>query len=374
MHNRKIIAAGHICLDITPVIKCGEIKNPSEIMIPGSLIHTGDVDIHTGGSVANTGLAIKKLGGDVTLMGKVGNDEFGHMILNILNEHGAGEGMIIDDDGSTSYSVVLAIPGVDRIFLHNPGTNDTFDAEDLNLEEVKKGMLFHLGYPPLMAGLYQNNGEGLQELFVKVKKLGLMTSLDMAAISENSEAGQADWHVILTKSLPYVDFFFPSFEEICYMLDKEKYHALLERAAGQDMMTILDVNRDIKPIAAKLLSMGVKLAVIKCGAAGFYYQTATYSSFVPLEEKSGIDFSSFASKAGFERSYLPNAVISGTGAGDTMIAAFLTSMMEGYSFEKCIQLAAATGASCVEAVDALTGLKTFEELNQRIDNGWKKRD
>ena len=47
--------------------------------MPGKLIHMEGADVHTGGSVANTGLALKILGNDVMLMGKAGADAFGGM-------------------------------------------------------------------------------------------------------------------------------------------------------------------------------------------------------------------------------------------------------------------------------------------------------
>lgn len=59
-------------------------------------------------------------------------------------------------------------------------------------------------------------------------------------------------------------------------------------------------------------------------------------------------------------------MLSGTGAGDTSIAAFLTAVLAGYSPEMSMHLAAAAGASCVAAYDALSGLKPFAELEQRI--------
>ena len=66
--------------------------------------------------------------------------------------------------------------------------------------------------------------------------------------------------------------------------------------------------------------------------------------------------------------------MSATGAGDTSIAAFLTSMLFGKTPERCLQLAAATGACCVAAYDALSGLKPLEELERKIDSGWEKVD
>ena len=372
--KNKIIAAGHICIDITPMFKGEKCNNVTDLLVPGKLINVGAADIHTGGSVANTGLAMKLMGADVSLMGKVGDDEFGRMILNILEKYQAADGMIVDAASSTSYSAVLAIPGIDRIFLHNPGANDTFTGEDLNFDLIKEAVLFHFGYPPIMAKMYANGGKELADIFKRVKEAGCLTSLDLAAVDEKSEAGKADWESIFKETLPYVDFFLPSVEEICYMLDKEKYDELQMRADGRDVTEVLSIEKDVVPLADRILDMGCKLVIIKCGAAGFYYKTKDTEVFEALSAHSGLEFVGFGGQAGFEKSYVPDAVISGTGAGDTTIAAFLTAMVKGYPFEKCLQLAAATGASCVVAVDALSGLKTLAELEAKIDAGWAKQD
>ena len=63
--KKKVIAAGHICLDITPVFLDGAADKADQILSPGKLIQMGNADVHTGGSVANTGLAMKLLGNDV---------------------------------------------------------------------------------------------------------------------------------------------------------------------------------------------------------------------------------------------------------------------------------------------------------------------
>lgn len=71
---KKVISAGHICLDITPVFPAGkQYDRLSSLLIPGKLIQMEAADVHTGGSVANTGLALKLLGCDVKLMGKLTN-------------------------------------------------------------------------------------------------------------------------------------------------------------------------------------------------------------------------------------------------------------------------------------------------------------
>lgn len=374
--KKKVIVAGHICLDITPVFEKKKFTNLGELFKPGKLINVKEAHVHTGGAVANSGLAMKFLGADVTLAGKVGDDAFGDMVRNLLQEHGngAGDGLIVGKGEFTSYSVILAVPGVDRIFLHNPGANNTFRAEDISEDALKDAALFHLGYPPLMRSMYMDDGDELVKLMKKVKEAGTATSLDMAFVDPDSEGASIDWKRILENVLPYVDFFVPSVEELCFMLDRERFASWQERAAGQDITEILDIEKDIRPLADQCMAMGAKVLVIKCGVPGLYYRTAGEEVMRGIGEKAGLDHKAWANQEGFEISYVPERVLSGTGCGDTSVAAFLTAMLEDYSLEDCMHMAAGTGASCVAAYDALSGLKNFEELKEKIDQGWEKYD
>lgn len=367
--NKKIIAAGHICLDITPVFPSQlRAENIAQVLEPGKLIHMKEADVHTGGSVANTGLALKILGADVQLMGKVGGDAFGSMVESILAGYGAG-GLIVDEGSSTSYSVVLAVPGIDRIFLHNPGANDTFSNADIPEEALADAALFHFGYPPLMKKIYQNGGAELTAIFRRMKEKGIATSLDLAAVDPNSEEGREDWQQILSGVLPWTDFFVPSFEELCFMLDRHAYDRLA--ALGGDMSTHLSMERDVKPLADKCLAMGCKAVLIKCGLSGMYYRTADASAMAQVGDRLELDASLWASAEGVQPCFRADQVLSGTGAGDTSIAAFLMAAAQGKAPAQCAALAAAEGACAVTAYDALGGLKQLSELEARIASGWE---
>ena len=375
MTDKKVIAAGHICLDITPLFPPGKTGRPEELLIPGKLLRMDGADVHTGGSVANTGLAMKRLGADVRLMGKIGDDAFGRMILDILAAHGCDgkRDMIIDAGAVTSYSVVVAVPGSDRIFLHAPGANDTFGREDLDRKALSEADLFHFGYPPLMRKMYENNGAELVSMFRTVKELGLATSLDMAAVDPASEAAAVDWRGLLERLIPYVDFFLPSAEELCFMLDRARWWEWMSRCPGGDVTETLEPERDIKPLADRLMEMGAAVVLIKCGAPGLYYKTAGKQRLAGIGVKAGIDPERWANREGFRKSYVPEKICSATGAGDTCIAAFLTAMLSGREAEDCIRLAAAEGASCVESYDALGGLRSLAELETKIAAGWAER-
>ena len=108
---KKVIVAGHICLDITPKFPARKETDIGALLLPGKLLHMENAEVHTGGAVANTGLAMKIMGADVSLMGKIGTDAFGDMVCSILRKYGAAEGMIRLDSETTSYTVVLAVPG-----------------------------------------------------------------------------------------------------------------------------------------------------------------------------------------------------------------------------------------------------------------------
>ncbi|MGI6058945.1 MAG: carbohydrate kinase family protein [Blautia sp.] len=373
--GKKVIVAGHACLDITPLFPHNQqAAKLGNILSPGKLIQMEGVDIHAGGAVSNTGMAMKMLGADVCLMAKTGSDEFGKIISNIYAAQGADSGIIVQEGQNTSYSVVLALPGIDRIFLHDPGCNHTFSFEDLPKEKLLGTDLFHFGYPPLMKKMYEDTGSELVRMMKYMKAQGTATSLDLAFVDGESDAGAADWKEILSRVLPYVDFFVPSIEELCFMLDRDRYEAWKTKAGDEDISFSLDVQRDIRPLADKCMELGAKVLLLKCGAPGLYYRTTEVKRLEGLETALGISAEDWSDREGFEASYQPERVLSGTGAGDTTIAAFLTAMLEGYPFEMCIHLAAAEGASCVEAYDALGGIRPLKELASRIEKGWKKQN
>ena len=361
---KKIISAGHICLDITPVFPAGHSYDRiGDLLVPGKLIHMDTASVHTGGSVANTGLALKLLGNDVTLLGKVGKDAFGRIVESILTGYGAG-GLITDEHSSTSYSVVLAVPGMDRIFLHNPGANDTFSASDIPEEALADAALFHFGYPTLMRRMYEGNGAELQKLFRMVKENGIATGLDLAAVDPQSDAGQADWLAILAAALPYVDFFVPSFEELCYMLDRSCYDTL--SAMGGDMTEQPGILETADGLARKCLNLGCGAVLVKCGLSGMVYRTGSRERMAQVGSRLELNADVWENQSGAQPCYRAENVRSATGAGDVSIAAYLTALMNGETPADCAKLAAAEGAASVSSYDALGGILSLDELKQRI--------
>ena len=372
MKAKKIVVAGHVSLDITPKfnMKTGA-SSIGDVIKPGKLVNVGKVAIAPGGCVTNTGLALKKFGADVRLIAKVGKDEFADILYEKYREQGAEPNFIVSEDDATSYTIVIAPKGCDRAFLHDSAANDSFKEEDIDYEVVKEADYFHFGYPTLMKEFYRSDKDELQNMYRKVKKLNLITSLDVTAVDPESETADIDWNKRLSEVLPYVDFFMPSIEELCFMLDREKYYEMQKRGSD-DVCLYLSLSEDVIPMAEKVLNLGCKGVLIKCGAAGLFLMTADSSRMKELSEKISVE--KWADKKIFQNSYVPDRILSGTGAGDTSIAAFIYGMCNEMSPEDTLKIAAGTGASCITEYDTLSGLLSIEALKNKIQNGWKEQN
>ena len=373
MEEPKIIVAGHVSLDMTPSFPAdrGSRKSLNDWIRPGKLVNVGKAEMAPGGCVTNTGLALHKFGADVTIVAKVGNDAFGRQIMERYRELGVEPKFIVSEEDNTSYTVVIAPPGCDRCFLHDSAANHSFKSSDLDYEEIGKAQYFHFGYPQIMRQFYRNGARELTEMFRRVKELGLVTSLDAVAIDPDGEAAATDWRQALANTLPYVDFFVPSIEELCFMLDRDRYEEWQRRSGDEDICMDLSLEKDVKPLAEEALSMGCRGILLKCGAAGMYLRTSEEEKMAGIPGLS--DPAAWSGLSIFEDSYVPDRILSGTGAGDTSIAAFLYGLSHGFGPEECLQMATGTGASCITEYDALTGLLPIEDLMKKIRGGWQKQ-
>ncbi|MGC8782667.1 MAG: PfkB family carbohydrate kinase, partial [Anaerolineae bacterium] len=63
-----------------------------------------------------------------------------------------------------------------------------------------------------------------------------------------------------------------------------------------------------------------------------------------------------------------------TGAGDATIAGFLAALLRGLGPAEAVTAAVAVGACNVEAADALSGLRPWDETMRRVAAGWPRRE
>ncbi len=368
------VVAGHICLDVIPDLAGTAGQSFDQLFRPGRLVEVGPVLFSSGGPVANTGLALQRLGISVQLMGKVGDDLYGRAVRELVSAVDAGlaGGMIVDPHSYTSYTIVVNPPQVDRVFLHYPGANGTFRAADVRYDVVAQSRAFHFGYPPIMRSLYANGGAELTEIFRQARATGATTSLDMSLPDPNTPSGRTDWRAILTATLPFVDIFLPSAEEILFMLHRETWDRLHDHAAGGDVLHQVTPAL-LSALGEELLLMGSKVVAIKLGRRGFYLRTAGQPTIEAMGRARPTDAALWSNREIWAPAFQA-AEVGATGSGDASIAGFLSALLRGGSPEETVTMATAVGACNVEAADALSGILTWEATHRRIAGGWPKHE
>ncbi|MBN2775839.1 MAG: carbohydrate kinase family protein [Prolixibacteraceae bacterium] len=361
------VIAGYTCVDLIPDFKRhAPGGNISTFLRPGKLTEIGGMDFVLGGVVPNTGLAMKKFGRRVYLNGLIGTDVIGQIADGRLKQYGVSEGMVKTEEADTAFSIVIAPPGVDRIFLESPGCNQIFGLESIDFETIKKSRLFHFGYPPLLRQFCLNNGQQLAQLFSEVQKTGVITSLDFSLPDPESESGKVNWPVILGKTLPHVDVFVPSLEELLQTMMPGKYAEIQSRLRNTEIIDRISPGL-IKELGHRVISLGVKIVLIKMGHRGAYLLTGDISS---LNKKAGVTLDK---KKWNNREILCNAykvdksqVKNATGAGDTAVAAFLTAVLDGEFPETAIRYAAMAGRESLYCENIFEDIDNWEQLTEKI--------
>nr|MBP7688150.1 carbohydrate kinase family protein [Thermoflexales bacterium] len=359
----------HICLDIIPDVRAIEPGVFNANFRPGHLLEAGAAMLATGGPVSNTGLALHRLGVPVRLIAKVGDDAFGHVVTRIINgvEPALLSGMELDPQAITSYSIIISPPHIDRIFLHCPGANHDFGSADVSRDQLAQADLLHFGYPPVMRRIYANGGRELADLMCRAKAHGLTTSLDLCYPDPHSEAGQLDWVALFRAVLPHVDVFAPSLEELLFMLRRQTLEELAARGSVVDQAT----PKLLHDISTELIELGVKIVLIKLGERGAYLRTAHIEAIEQLGRAAPTDRAAWADRALWAPCFNVD-VVGTTGSGDATIAGFLSALLRDASPVEAMTLAVAVGACNVEAADALSGIRTWDDTRQRIAHGWAR--
>lgn len=356
MKKYDAVIAGYTCVDMIPDFKrIQSVTNLSDLFIPGKLIEIDGMSFVLGGVVPNTGLAMKKFGMDVFLNGLVGDDLLGEIAREWLDKYNLSEGMQTSGKSGTAFSIVIAPPGIDRIFLESPGCNQIFDTEFINFEAVSQSRLFHFGYPPLLKQFYRDNGSQLRDLFSRIQDMGVVTSLDFSLPDPDSESGQLDWPKIMKSVLPFTDIFVPSLEE-----------ALQIMFENGDILDHISIDL-IRILGKHIIESGVKILLIKMAHRGVYLITGDVSS---INEKSGVNLpeENWNFRELWCEAYPADEsrIINATGAGDTAVAAFLSAILEGQTVESSLKYAALAGRNNLYCNNIYEELPGWPEMAEEI--------
>ncbi len=296
-------------------------KSVDEFPARGKLTLVDRMELHAGGCANNTGVGLAKIGIKTSVIGKVGSDGFGDFMVNFLSKAGIDcRGVVRDDNEATSATMVMVHGDGERSFIHYLGANAAIKESDIDFGIIGESKLLHVAGSFLMKGF---DGEPTARVLKKAQEMGVTTSLDTAW----DATGQ--WMKTLEPCLPYIDYAVPSIEEARMITGKH----------------------DPRDVAQVLMDHGVKTVGLKMGDQGCYIRSKDTEISLPIFRVNAID---------------------ALGAGDAFAAGFLAGVVRGWDLERTGKFANATGAFCVTALGATTGIrdqKTIEEFIAAQEGG-----
>ena len=305
---RQVVCAGmvvadHVCPPLDHMPKSGE------------LIEVDHMVLNIGGGAANVSADLARLGIDVAVRARTGDDIFGRFMVESLEKNRVDAGpMIMDPGAETSQTLLVNVRGQDRRFIHCVGANTAFTPADLDDILDPPPRVLYLGYFLIMRGL---DAPGVAERFKRARAAGTITVLDVAT------PGPGNYIAPLETVLPHTDVFHCNSDEATLILG-ESDPVLQARAFHR---------------------MGAKRVVVTLGEHGSV---------------------SISDEQGLEVGVYPIAYVDGSGGGDAFVAGYITGLLEGRSELDCLKLASATGASCVRAVGTTAGVFTRDEAEAFI--------
>lgn len=268
-----------------------------------------------GGDALNEAVVLSKLGKDIEIITKVGNDDAGKRVVNRLKECGISTLKVkVDDSVETSVNIVLVDQTGERHFITNPNGSQ----RKLELGDVMEG-LDEIGDIVSYASIFVSSSMSVEDtakLFKAIKSKGVTLTADMTKAKKGEKIDD------IKDALLYVDYLFPNKEEISLLTGIE----------------------DPMENARTLMNLGVKHPVIKCGSEG---------CVVGVEKDNIINVPA----------YPVDNCVDTTGAGDCFVAGFLYALSEGYSILKCARFANATASFAIRTLGATNGIKDLEQVN-----------
>lgn len=302
-----IITFGDMCVDL---IVTGDDVVPQFGQVEKLV---GDYELEMGGSCNIFACQAAKLGLKVGILGRVGDDDFGRLVLRRLSESGVDiRHVIIDSTIKTGLGVALCKDD-DRAILTYLGSLSEVYPEDISDDFLCSARHLHHG----SFFLHTNLRPSIPEIFQRARDLDLTTSLDTNWDPDES------WNSNLNETLALTHVFLPNDQEARFISGKDE-----EEAAFKIFQEI-----------------GVAITAIKLGTDGAVMAAGNQRFSCVLPEVTGGD---------------------SIGAGDSFDAGLLAGWLRGLPMADCLKIASHCGREAASQVGGLSGQPDWAQVQHLV--------
>ena len=288
------------------------VVNVDTMPKPGQTLLGNNFKEVPGGKGANQAVAMARLEGNVSMIGKVGNDGFGKTLIEALNNDNVNTNHVHIDNCSTGVAFITVDKNAQNTIVVAPGANFQLTKDDIdkNIDCIKNSDIVVIQLEtPLETVKYA---------------LQVAKDLNKYTILNPAPAVKLDDDVI-----EHVDLLTPNETELEIISEIK-----------------IENEDDINKAAKKMIEKGVKELIVTLGSKGSLYIN---------EEKSF-----------FKTAYTVEAVDT-TAAGDSFTGALAVALSNNKTIEKAMDFASKVGALSVMKEGAQSSLPTLKD----VENFWR---
>lgn len=272
---------------------------------PGETISGEDLQVIPGGKGANQAVAAARLGANVSLLGRVGKDNFGNFLLDNLKQNSVDTASIQRDDSSTGTAIIVVDADGQNSIVLSAGANGKVSVEDINDASFTNYQLLllqlEIPIPTVLRAAQRAHESGTRVIL-----------------------NPAPAKILPEELISLADFIIPNETELSLL-------------TGNDVKDM----GSIEQAARTVLQRGTKNVIVTLGSKG--------ALIVDKETSKHVD--SF-----------PVKVVDTTAAGDAFIGGFATALLQNKPLEESVRFGCACGALAVTKFGAQPSLPTKEEV------------
>lgn len=300
---KKIIVIGSANTDM--VVKAKTLPLPGETLLGGTFF------MNAGGKGANQAVAAARLGGNVTLVAKVGNDIFGQeTILNLQKENINTDYVFMDEQVPSGTALIMVNEEGENCIVVAPGANSSLLPQDILL--VKD----------------------LHEAGIILMQL----ETPVATIEAVAKTAKENNQKVIINPAPAQELSDELLDGLFLITPNETEASLLSGVAVTDETSAAEA-------AAIFLSKGVQNVIITLGKHGAYFQNN--------EQKIKIDAPVVQAK-------------DTTAAGDTFSGALAVAVTEDMDWESALKFAVQAASISVTKMGAQASVPFRSELVEDV--------
>jgi len=299
--------SGSICIKTSSGEECF-ISYPT-----GSKLLINELDFYTGGGGTNTAVSLSRLGLRVAYIGKIGNDENGTKIIDVLKEEGIDFLGVVSSSPSkkTGYSIILDSIERQRTILAHKGVNDELGFEEIYINKLKTKWFYFSS----MMGRSFKTQEKLAD-FARENNIKILFNPS---------------NYLAEKGVDYLNNILKNTHIL--VLNDEEASLLVGKGDGKSKII-------------KLKKLGPKIAIITDGKNPIHCidEENNYYKVYPLDIR----------------------VVEATGAGDSFASSFLAGIIKTGDVEFSLKLAIVNSHSVLQYKGAKEKLLTYQEAIKEI--------